>query len=535
MKPFPSLLLGLVLAAGPAVAAPPSALPTVERWGIYEITLRGPSAGNPFVDVRLSAVFTDGEQTFNVAGFYDGDGIYRIRFMPDRTGVWRYQTQSNRWPLTGRRGAFEVTPATGDDHGPVRVAHTYHFAYADGTPYWELGTTCYSWTYATPDWRARTLKTLAASPFNKVRMLVFPQEGEFRGKPPTLFPYDGTPPRGWDFDRPNPAFFRHFEQCVGQLRDLGIQADIVLFHPYGKRWGFSSMSPAEDALYLRYIVARLAAYRNVWWSMANEYDFVRTKTEPEWDRIFQIVERADPYGHLRSIHNGALIYNDTLPWVTHASIQNGSAVEDPGRAELYRDVYRKPIVYDEVKYEGNIDARWGQLTPQQMVFRFWNATVAGTYAGHGECYKGYPEGTWISFGGVLRGRSEPRLAFLKRILETAPAAGIDPIDKWQDSPMGGQPGEYYLAYFGRARPTSWKFELYKSGLADGMRFHVDVLDTWNMTVAPVPGTFVLKRENPYYFVDEGGRSVPLPGRPYLALRIRRVGGPAPAPDPPPGG
>ena len=32
--------------------------------------------------------------------------------------------------------------------------------------------------------------------------------------------------------------------------------------------------PAEaDDRYLRYAVARLAAYRNVWWSLANECDF----------------------------------------------------------------------------------------------------------------------------------------------------------------------------------------------------------------------------------------------------------------------
>ena len=51
-------------------------------------------------------------------------------------------------------------------------------------------------------------------------------------------------------------------------------------------------------------MARLAAYRNVWWSMADEYDSVAEKTMADWDRYFRIVRASDPYGHLRSVHNG---------------------------------------------------------------------------------------------------------------------------------------------------------------------------------------------------------------------------------------
>ena len=161
------------------------------------------------------------------------------------------------------------------------------------------------------------------------------------------------------------------------MRDLGIEADLILFHPYGKKWGFSSMDAASDDRYVRYLVARLAAFRNVWWSLANEYDFIHEKHESDWDRLFQVVQQSDPYGHLRSIHNGTLIYNNTLPWVTHASIQNGAAVLDPERAMIYRDVYRKPVVFDEVKYEGDIVKRWGRLSGEDLVLRFWNGLIAG--------------------------------------------------------------------------------------------------------------------------------------------------------------
>ena len=108
---------------------------------------------------------------------------------------------------------------------------------------------------------------------------------------------------------------------------------------------------------------------------------------------------------------------------------------------------------------------------------------------------------------------------------------LDPIDKWQDTNMAGQPAGYYLLYFGKQAPTSWPFELYKDRLKDGMRFKVDVIDTWNMTITPVEGEFVTKKKNNYHFADEHGRAVALPGRPHMAVRVRRT--PDPKITPPP--
>ena len=35
----------------------------------------------------------------------------------------------------------------------------------------------------------------------------------------------------------------------------------------------------------------------------------------------------------------------------------------------------------------------------------------------------------------------------------------------------------------------------------------------------VPGTFVTKKKNDYQFEDAAGKSIALPGKPYVALRI----------------
>jgi hypothetical protein len=530
MKKLPALLcLGPALLSW-LVVSPLSAAPApVEQWGAFELALHGPTNGNPFIDVRLSARFTQGGTTIEANGFYDGDGIYRVRFMPEKQGDWHYLTASSSAALDGQAGAFTVTPPSPDNHGPVRVANLFHFAFADGRPFRELGTTCYAWIHQDEALQEQTLKTLAASPFNKLRMCVFPKRYDWNTNEPPLYPFSGVPATNWDFTRFNPKYFQHLDQRILDLQQLGIEADVILFHPYdGGHWGFDRMPADADDRYLRYVVARLAAYRNVWWSLANEWDFMKRKTESDFVRFGGIVSAGDPWHHLLSIHNGSVFFNHTLPWITHVSVQNGFAVEDPGRAELLRDAYRKPVVYDEVKYEGNLPKRWGSLSAQELVFRFWNGTVAGTYVGHGETYLSPDNVIWWSKGGVLKGRSPARLAFLKKVLEDAPPEGIDPVDKWQSAEYGGQPGKYYLVYFGRAQPGSWEFLLPKSPpgqglpLANGEQFACEILDTWNMTVTPVEGLFTLGKKDDYSFADRDGRSIKLPGKPWLALRIKPV-------------
>lgn len=497
----------------------------VEQWDIAEVALTGPSDGHPFLDVQFGAHFENGGTTVKANGFYDGGGQYRVRFSPDQAGTWHYRTFSNRTQLDGQAGTITVTPPGQGNHGPVRVRDTFHFAYADGTPYRQIGTTCYVWNHQGDALEEQTLETLAVSPFNKIRMCVFPKRYAYNENEPPFYPFEGTPPTGWDFTRFHPEFFHHLEKRIRDLRDRHIEADIILFHPYDRgHWGFDRMAAEHDDHYLRYTIRRLAAFRNVWWSLANEYDFMKEKKESDWDRFIDIVAEEDPYHRLCSIHNGTLLYNHTNPHLTHASIQNGSAVEDAGRAILYRDIYRKPIVFDEVKYEGDLPQRWGNLTAEQMVRAFWEGTIAGTYVGHGETYRHPEDIIWWSKGGTLHGESPARIAFLRKVLEDSPPEGIEPIDKWQNSRMGGRAGEYYLLYFGESEATNWKFSLFREKLAEGMVFRAEILDTWNRTITPVEGDFVLRRKNDYTFVDAQDRSISLPGRKWMALRLRRVSG-----------
>ncbi len=96
----------------------------IERWGVFELELTGPEDGNPFLDVELSARFELDGRAFEPQGFYDGNGVYRIRFMPDAIGEWTYVTKSNQAEMDGKKGSFTCVEPSSGNHGPVKVRNT---------------------------------------------------------------------------------------------------------------------------------------------------------------------------------------------------------------------------------------------------------------------------------------------------------------------------------------------------------------------------------------------------------------------------
>ena len=115
--------------------------------------------------------------------------------------------------------------------------------------------------------------------------------------------------------------------------------------------------------------------------------------------------------------------------------------------------------------------------------------TAGGFVGHGECFPEQdPDGrAWISRGGRLHGEIPSRIAFLRRL--------------WEES------ADDEFVYFGDRRHRHRDVTL----PGDGGPWAVDLIDTWNMTVTPLPG-------GPH----SGPVRVPLDHRPDLALRIRKA-------------
>ena len=472
----------------------------VEKWDIFEEKFKGPQKGNPFIDVSLVAVFKHEKSKIEVEGFYDGDGIYKIRMMPEYEGEWSYTTTSNYPELDKIEGQFNVIKASNNNHGIIKVHNTYHFVYTDGTLYYPMGTTCYAWIYQNDKLQERTLQTLKNAAFNKIRMCVFPKHYDYNHNEPSRYPFEGSLESGFDFTRFKPEFFRHLEMRILELQKLGIECDLILFHPYD-RWGFCDMGRENDDRYVRYVIARLAAFRNIWWSVANEFDLMVSKKEKDWDRFFHIMQRYDAYQHLKSIHNCKKIYDHSKPWITHCSLQAQEPYKIKNYMEKWRTVSKKPVVIDECAYEGNINHGWGNISGQEMTRRFWEGTLRGAYVGHGETYMHPEEILWWSHGGELYGTSPTRIAFLKKVLEEGPEEGLSPIKYAWDVLCGGVEGKYYIFYFGLNRPSFVEFKL-----PDGIKYKVQIIDTWEMTINELRGIF------------QGDFKINMPGKEYIAVR-----------------
>ena len=511
----------------------------IERWSRFEVTYQHISTKNPCTDVKLTATFKLNDSVVTVSGFYDGDNTWKIRFMPEKCGNWRFQTHSNIALLDKRKGEFECIPATGNSHGIVRVGNIYNFIYSDGTQYYPFGTTAYAWTNMHNDVQELTLKSFSKSGFNKVRMCVFPKNYDLVKEEPDLYPFEikelkkdgnGNEIKIWDFTHFNPTFFQHLEKRIDDLNTLGIEADLILFHPYDKgRWGFDAMPNDVNIRYIQYLTARLSSFHNVWWSMANEWDFVKSKTIEDWLLLTKIVSKSDPYHHLCSIHGASqTFFNYNIPEISHVSIQDETPVQLPSNISMLRSIYHKPIVCDEVGYEGNLKNRWGRYSPEEMTYLVWNGIIGGGYVTHGECYmqKDANDTIFWAKGGDLKGTSWKRIAFLRNIVEALPAP-LSLADPGRDNTVATTGNGTYLVYFGKQMNEYWAFNLpSKNGsgskLKSGKRFKVEIIDSWDMTIKPVAGIFETAIESDYRLYDKEMKKIRLPLKPYVALRITEL-------------
>ena len=68
---------------------------SVEKWGMQESVCKGTSTGNPFTERQIRGCFQGAQETVWVDGFYDGDGVYKVRFMPSFEGEYTFRVEGN--------------------------------------------------------------------------------------------------------------------------------------------------------------------------------------------------------------------------------------------------------------------------------------------------------------------------------------------------------------------------------------------------------------------------------------------------------
>lgn len=480
----------------------------MRQYEMTEWSVRGAEPVGSWVETDVCAQVTCGDVTQVLPGFYAGAGTYQVRYIPEQPGMIQVK-------ITGSSLAQdldfteECTPAACGQHGIVRADGT-HFRHADGAWFYPFGTTVYALSHQDDALIEQTFATLAEAPFNKIRMCVFPKHYDYNHNEPPCFAFAKKEDGSWDVHHPNPVFWERLESHITRLGAMGIQVDLILFHPYD-RWGFSKLSREEALVYLDYAVKRLAAYPNLWWSLANEYDLLDYEKE-DWECFAQFIHDHDPYGHLLSNHHMVIPWDFANANTTHICLQTSDI------QELSRQItkYGKPLMVDEMCYEGNLTQHWGNISGRELVRRFWIVCAQGGYATHGETYWTPANIIWWATGGVLIGEAPARIRFLREILESvggpltfasrdmdeeqfyAMRAGMpkdaakgNPVLKlmltapWEQAKglvlggrelLGAYEEQVYLKYYDRQCTRTGTMSLPETG-----SYTVEVIDTWEMT------------------------------------------------------
>jgi hypothetical protein len=432
------LLLFIGLLLGTASALPQKVTFSVapqqlDAFDYVEITatVDAPDVHNPFVDATLTGIFeeVDGRQHWNIEGFCDSDdgSIFRIRFMP-------MQARSYKYSLKFVQGGFEKT-ATGifqavDAHrrGILRVDPQYpwHFIWAGtGEHFFFNGTTAY-WLMGWRDDRTiqYSIERLHRLQVNRMRVTLAGREANsFFGEPVMTGPNwtvfiaawpaqnaDDPLHPGFDYARFNLPYWQKFERMLKLARDHDMNISLVLdmndskVHP--------DAGSEDEHRYIRYAVARLAAFSNITWDLGDDLDYFR---DEKWTHdTGMLIQDLDPYKHLETSHPAASnAHQDRASsWFGFTSYQQWSRDQHRRMLES-RKLQEKagriiPQTNEEYGYEDHYPlwAAPGSDSTDVLRRTAWDIVMAGAYQTAGETAR---RGTNIwpdTGGGWLNGRGD---------------------------------------------------------------------------------------------------------------------------------
>jgi hypothetical protein len=184
--------LALCLTVAVAVVPMRAALDRGEAhvWETQEIVLRAArDYANPYADVTCWIDLEGPGFARRVYGFWDGDRIFRIRFVATAPGEWKWRTGSNQPAdagLNNGAGALRAVAWTSAElaenanrRGFVRATPNGHaLQYADGTPFFLVGDT---WLAAST-WRLPFRGVPAAADYVPVSGISFEEAVAWRKK-----------------------------------------------------------------------------------------------------------------------------------------------------------------------------------------------------------------------------------------------------------------------------------------------------------------------------------------------------------------
>jgi len=342
----------LLLMAIPATAQ------TVGKWDRFETSVTNTRTyADPYGGVNLDVTYTrpDGS-TVRFWGFYDEGTAWKLRFMPDQTGTWRYAATFSDG-ASGKSGTFDCVASTtpgmiakdevnpkwfgfkGGNHVLVRSLHIGDRFFAKN---WD--------DPANPNdgnKRKAFLDWAGPQGYNTLSVA-------------SHYLNRNAPGRGAGWDTPdlwplNAAEYREMEVILNDLA-----ARRIMIFPFAGFFGKSSDFPTDAAgqsRYLKYTLARLGPYWNVLLNVAGPEPLLDNYLSgADINRLGAEIRNKDVFGHLLSVHNatGDDPFRDQA-WHSYGTLQGPKTTSLSALSVgLLRNHHAsKPLYAQETLWSGN--------------------------------------------------------------------------------------------------------------------------------------------------------------------------------------
>ncbi len=399
MKKNYLLLISLLVAIAPFCVAQTKAVPLWSRW---ERTFVADPKTNPDPSIGLLVRLTaPSGKRHKVSAFWDGGNTWRVRFMPNEAGTWRFHTIA--YPdyagLNAQRGSF-VCRKTKDanrflQHGALRVAKDgTHLEHADGTPFFWLGDTAWNGALLSQeeDWHTY-LEDRVAKKFTAIQFVTT----QWRSAPSNL---EGEVAfTGKEKIQINPAFFKRMDERIDALNAKGLLAVPVLLWAIRGDENPGWYLPEDQAILLeKYLVARYGAHHVVW-IPAGDTTYREANGE-KWRRISRAVFDGTNHAPIVMHPQGMQSYTEIFrheKWLSIIGYQSGHGDGDAALnwihagpiSQEWKRTPTRPFINLEPPYEDHVAYQSKQRHTDYTVRRasYWsllNAPTAGlTYGAHG--------------------------------------------------------------------------------------------------------------------------------------------------------
>ncbi len=425
----------------------------VGKWTRFEAALDNSTwQGNPF-DVELKGTFhSPSGRSLTQWGFYAGDNIWKIFFMPDEIGTWTFRTQSPNSDLDGKRGSFTCVPSElpGLLHG-------------EG-PHWVLGeeggTFPILWNPPMSDGVRWGFRSRLRSHDTIEEALEF-AAGTVGAR---LLGFDALliVPTGWAEDWPQSAvpyvigqegvqfhlpFWDRLNAKLDAARDRGMGHYIMLYSDDELRPDLFGLTPRSkrEMRFLRYAVARLACYPIVLWDSGIDIGEYRSGDWIDW--YVEWFKENDPWRHPVGSRTGGGSGGKIPEGATYFS--TGGAYL-PGRDALIEDYWatatRLSIPVAHTDHWRPYIAR-GDWSHEKIRIAHWRCALSGGQA----LYPDYNQGRFV--WSEVAGQGGPWIGHASRFFQTKLRTDMrrllpdDRIVRNGDNAIAAaNPGKEYVVY-----------------------------------------------------------------------------------------